>query len=575
MISFGRQLQVVTVCTEEVCKLVESKSCWQMCHLQSLWSRWLSACVSNSTGQAPKAHLVQFNNITFNLLQVRPPLPSLSEALIAAGLPQRPTTTHHSQLALPSAQPLPPVIAQHQQQLDQQQQQQQKHRSSQQEGFTEAAVIEQGQQGEGRANLPSWISPKPEQDHSSQQESHVSPSHVSQSPDSSSSHGLAASQQLSHEQQSRQEHVTGGHMLHDYAMSQVSIQAQASQPLLQTTDRPDQAMSTAEPIQAMSEPDEGITDDTEAHALQPAGTVGSPALAAKSAPMTKKERLASTSSTSGQKLPRQLQKPQQQLPCTNDSSAEDQPRQQQQGEKLKQKVSQQKLSQQQQQQQAKLSELHVPHMEQAHQLSRAGSREASAIPAKSQRSAMHALGRTFQTQSAQEMHRTSRESVSQASALLHKALPEHQATSGRGKRQWKAVQEADNGVTAKKSRRSCIDALSCPEQEVEVGQTVTEAKHICAQKAGRKQTTDADDLHNPQERLAALHSPGRGSRPAGDKVAGGDVHADALAKPVKRQIEIDCQCKRAAAASNDGPAAKRHRRSRDRPSDANKPWWVV
>ncbi|KAL0047800.1 hypothetical protein WJX82_000227 [Trebouxia sp. C0006] len=128
--------------------------------------------------------------------EVRPPVPSLSEALLAVGLPQRPLTTHHPQLALPSAQLSPPVIAQHQQHLDQQQQQH-RHRASQQKVSTEAAVIEQeeGQPGEGRANLPSWISPKPEQDHSSQQESHVSPSHVSQSPDSSSSHGLAASVQ--------------------------------------------------------------------------------------------------------------------------------------------------------------------------------------------------------------------------------------------------------------------------------------------------------------------------------------------------------------------------------------------
>jgi len=523
-------------------------------------------------------HLVQPNDTTFNLLQIRLPVPSLSEALLAAGLPQRPTTTHAPQLTLLSAQPSPPVIAQHQKQLDQQQQKH-KHCSSQQKVSTEAAVIEQeqGQPGEGRANLPSWISPKPEQAHSSQQESHVSPSHVSQSPDGSSSHGLAASWQLSHGQQSRQEHVTGGHMmLPDLAMSQVSSQVQASQPLLQTTDKPNQAMSAAEPIQAMFEPDEGMANDTEAHALKPAGAVGSPAPAAKSASTAKNAKLASLSSTSGQKLSRQLQKPQQQPPCTENPSTEDQPQQQQQqGRKSKQKLSQQKLSQQQQQQQAKLSKLHALNTEQAHQLSRAGSRETSAVPAESQQSAVHALGRTRQTQPVQEVHHTSRECVPQASALFQKALPEHQATSGRGKRQWKAVQEAEDGVKAKKSRRSCTNALSCPEQEVEVGQTFTEAKHIRAQKAGRKRPSDADELHNPQQHVAALHSHGRESRPAVYNAAGADVHADALVEPVRRQIEINSECKSDAAASTDGPAAKRHRRSRDRPSDANKPWWVV
>ena len=110
---------------------------------------------------------------------------------------------------------------------------------------------------------------------------------------------------------------------------------------------------------------------------------------------------------------------------------------------------------------------------------------------------------------------------------------------------------------------------------MQVGQTVTEAKHICAQKAGRKRPSDADELYKPQENVAALHSQGRESRPAVDNVAGADVHADALVEPVRRQIEINNECKSAAAASTDGPAAKRHRRSRDRPSDANKPWWVV
>ena len=518
------------------------------------------------------------------LLQVRPPVPSLSEALLAVGLPQRPLTTHHPQLALPSAQLSPPVIAQHQQHLDQQQQQH-RHRASQQKVSTEAAVIEQeeGQPGEGRANLPSWISPKPEQDHSSQQESHVSPSHVSQSPDSSSSHGLAASQQLSLEQRSRQEHVTSGHMLlPDLAMSQVSSQVQAIQPLLQTADKPDQAMSAAEPDQAMFEADKGMTDETEAHALKPAGAVDSPALAAKSAPMAKQERLASSSGTSGQKLPRPLQKTQQQLPCTDDDSTENQPQQQQQGRKSKHKpsqhkLSQQKLSQQQQQQQEEEANLllHAPNTEQAYQLSKAASRETSAIPAESQQSAVHALGGTRQSQPAQEMHRTSHECVPQASALFQKALPEHQATSGRRKRHWKAVQEADDGVKADKRRRSCKDALSCPEQEVEVGQTVTEAKDVCAQKAGSKRPSVAEDLHNSQEHVAALHSQGRESRPAVDQVARADVHADALVKPVRRQMEINSECKSDAAASTDGPAAKRHRRSRDRPSDANKPWWVV
>ncbi|DBA94072.1 TPA: hypothetical protein ACH3X1_001720 [Trebouxia sp. C0004] len=509
--------------------------------------------------------------------EAQPPPPSLSEALRAAGFPQRPTTTHPSQLALLSAQSSTDVIAQHQQLLDQQQQ---KHQSSQQVVFKEAAVIEQGQPGEGRANLPSWISPKPEQDHSSQQESHVSASHVSQSPDSSSSHGLAASQQVSHEQRSRQEHVTVGHMLPEFATSQASSLVQASQPSLQTTDKPDQAMSAAEPIQAMSEHDEGMAADTEAHALKPAGTVDSPALAAKSAPMAKKERLASLSGVSGQKLPWQLQKPHQ-LPCVDGLLTEDQPwQQQQQGGKPKQKLFHQKLShqklfQQQQQQESKLSELHAPPTAQAHQLSRAGSREASAIPAESQQSAVHALGRTRQTQPAQERHRTSRECVPQASALIQKALSEHQATSGRGKRQWKAVQQADDGVMAKRNRRSCINALSFPEQEVEVGQTVTEAKHICAQQAGRKQSTDAVELHKPQEHVADLHSQGRESRPAVDKVAGADVHADALVEPVERQVEVNSECRSAAAASTDGPAAMRNRRSRDRSSDANKPWWVV
>ena len=526
---------------------------------------WVSAYDSNSTGQASKRHLVQPHYMTFNLLQVRPPVPSLSEALLAAGIPQRPLTTHHPQLALPSAQLSPPVIVQHQQQLDQPQQPQ--HHASQQKVSTEAAVIEQEEEqpGEGRANLPSWISPKPEQDYSSQQESHVSPSNVSQSPDSSSSHGLAASQQLSLEQRSRQEHVTNGHMLlPDLAMSQVSSQVQASQPLLQTADKPDQAMSAAEPVQAMFEPGEGVADDTGAHARQPAGTVGSPALSGNSAPMAKKERLASLSGTSGQKLPQQLQKAQQQLPCTDNPSIEDQPQQQQQQQGRKSK---QKQSQQQQQQQAKLSEQHAHHMEKAHQLSRAGSREISAIPAESQQSAVHALGRTRQAQPAQEMHHTSREWVPQASVVLQKASPEHQATSGRGKRQWKAVQDAEDGVKAKKSRRSCKDALSSPEQEVEVGQTVTEDKDICAQKAGRKRPGDADDIHNPQQHVAALHSPGHESD---DKGPGADVHADALVKPVRRQIGIDIECNRAVAASTDGPAAKRHRRS-----SANKPWWVV
>lgn len=510
---------------------------------------------------------------------MRPPVPSLSEALLAAGLPQRPTTTHSPQVALPCAQPSPPVIAQHQQQLDHQQQQH-KHCSSQQKVSTEPAVIaqEQGQPGEGRAKLPSWISPQPEQDHSSQQESHVSPSHVSQSPDNSSSHGLAVSQQLSHEQRSRQELVTSGHMLlPDLAMSQVSSQVQASQLLLQTTGKPNQAMSAAEPIQAMFEPDEGMANDTEAHALKPAGAVGSPAPAVKSASTAKDAKLATLSSTSGQKLPRDLQKPQQQLPCTENPSTEDQPQQQQQqGRKSKQKLSQQKLYQQrQQQQEAKVSELHAPHMEQAHQLSRVGSRETSAVPAESQQSAVHALGRTCQPQPAQEMHPTSHECVPQASALFTKALPEHQATSGRGRRQWKAVQEADDGVKAKNSRRSCVNALSCPEQEVEVGQTVIEAKHVCARKAGRKRPSDADVLHNPQQYVAALHRQGHESRPAFDNVAGADVHADALVEPVRRHIDINSECRSDAAASFDGPAAKRHRRSRDRPSDANKPWWVV
>ena len=512
---------------------------------------------------------MQPNHVTFDLFQVRPPLPSLSEALIAAGFPLRPTITHPPQLAPPSAQPSTPVIAQHQKQLDHQQQQQQKHRSFQQEVFTEAAVMEHGQPEEGRANLPSWVSPKPEQDHGSQQESHASPSHVSQSPDNSSSHGLAASQQSGLEHRIRQEHVTSGHMLlPDLAVGQMSRQVQGSQPLLQTADKLDQAMSAAEPIQAMFEPDEGMADDTEAF--------GSPALSAKSAPMAKQERLASLSGTSGQKLQRPWQEAQQQLPCTDDPSTEDQPEQQQQGRRSKQKLSQQKLSQQQQQQQQQAkSELHAPNTEQAHQLSRAGSRETSAIPAESQQSAVHALGRPRQTQPAQEMHHTSRECVPQGSALFQKALPEHQATSGRGKRQWTAVQEAEDGVKAKKSRRSCTTALSCPEQEVEVGQTVTEAKHVCAQKAGRKQPCDADNLHKPQEHVAALHSQGRESRPAVDNVAGADVHADTLVEPVRRQMEINSECKSAVAASTGGPAAKRHRRSRDRPSDANKPWWVV
>ena len=110
---------------------------------------------------------------------------------------------------------------------------------------------------------------------------------------------------------------------------------------------------------------------------------------------------------------------------------------------------------------------------------------------------------------------------------------------------------------------------------MEVGQTVTEAKHIRAQKAGRKRSSDADELHNSQEHVAAFHSQGHESRPAIDNVARADVLADALVEPVRRQIEINSECKSDAAASTDGPAAKRHRRSRDRPSDANKPWWVV
>ncbi|KAL0022839.1 hypothetical protein WJX79_007639 [Trebouxia sp. C0005] len=84
-----------------------------------------------------------------------------------------------------------------------------------------------------------------------------------------------------------------------------------------------------------------------------------------------------------------------------------------------------------------------------------------------------------------------------------------------------------------------------------------------------------NEMQKSQKHVAALHSKGRESRPAIDKAAGADMRADALVEPVRKQIEINSECKSAAAASTDSPAAKRHRRSRDRPSDANKPWWVV
>ena len=543
---------------------------------------------------------------------------------------------------------------QQQQQPEQQEnvssQQQQQQAASHQDIPAGVAMGDGAQAGQATANLPSWDSPDSDakQAHSSQQESHVSASHVSQSIDSSESHGLAALQEVSDEQQSGQVHVTGSHMEADQARSQVANQTLPRQSELQqgadkpryatlpaepdqdmpagdlhkvgmsagkltcaTSTKPGQAMPAVEPEQAMSldqprqdiqlsqdlsrgklaqklsgEARQKLSDEARAHALKPTGAVSSPELVTKPPPQGRRRRLWKASA---QVLPQQLQQSEQQLLYEGEAEL------QQPGKQPRQR---QATQQQQQQQGTKLVDCMLNGVQQANQLSRAGSREASAVPVESQQSAVHAVAHDSQIQSAQALKKKAQQSavhalahdsqIQSAQALKRKAQdfepnapasgtdasPSNKMISKRLQRERSAVDKLESGGKTRQHRRQQPPGASCADQ-TPAGQSDPSPKHT--HQSRRNHEGDLSDGHQPEAYDDAIHRQGRETRPEGRTTSvDAREHIGALRQSGKRPLGTSSTDQAAAAAGGAAPAApaaKRHRRSRE--SDANKPWWVV
>lgn len=577
---------------------------------------------------------------------------------MAAGAPPDPHRTPPIQPCLSHGQPAAHVRteqqqAQQQQPVQQQQQPEQQENVSGQQQQQQAAshknvpagvaVGAGAQAGQATANLPSWISPGAQQAHSSQQESHVSASHVSQSTDSSESHGLAALQEVSDEQQSRQEHVTGSHMESDQARSQVANQAAPRQSELQAADKPDcatppaegyqdvqagdlhnvgrsartptcatstkphRAMSAVEPKQARSldeprqdmlaaqlsqdvsagKPNQKLSGEARAHALEPTGAVSSPEVVTKAPPQGRRRRLRKAST---QMLPQQLQQSEQQLLYEGEAELRQQP-----GKKSRQRPAAQK---QQQQQVAKLVDCMMGDMQQANQLSRAGSREASAVPVESQQSAVHASAHDSQIQSAQAQKKKAQQSA--VHALAHdshiqsveapnrkgqdfepnasvsgtEVSPNNKMISKRLQRETSAVDKLDSGGKTRQHRRQQPPGASCADQTPAeaAGQVDPSPKHT--HQSRRNHEGDQSIRRQPEAYDGAMHGQGSEPIPEGRTTfVDAREHVGALRQPGKRPVGKSSTDQAAAAAGTAAPAAKRHRRSRE--SDANKPWWVV
>ena len=566
---------------------------------------------------------------------------------MAAGAPPEPHKTPPIQLLLTHGQPAAHVRTEQQQAQQQQQPEQQENVSGQQQQQQAAshkddpagvAMGDGAHAGQATAILPPWISPEAKQAHSSQLESHVSASHVSQSIDSSESHGLAALQEVSDEQQSGQEHVIGSHMKSDQARSQVANQTLPRQSELQgadkprhatspaepdqdmpagdlhnvgvsagtptygTSTKPDQAQPAVEPKQAMSldeprqdmlaaqlsqdvsagKPDQKLSGEARAHALEVTGAVSSPEVVTKAPPQGRRRRLRKASA---QVLPQQLRQTEQRL-CYEEEAELRQP-----GKKPRQRSAAQK-------QVTKLVDCTMGDMQQANQLSRAGSREASAVPVESQQSAVHALAHDPQIQSAQAQKKKAQQSAVHAlahdsqtqSAQAHKqkaqdcepnasasgteASPDNKMISKRLQRGTSAVDKLDSGGKTRQHRRQQPPGASCADRTpAEAAGQVDPAPKLTHQ-LRRNHEGDLANRHQPEAYDDAMHGQGSEPIPEGRTTfADAREHVGALRQSGKRPTGTSSTDQAAAAAGTAAPAAKRHRRSRE--SDANKPWWVV
>ena len=450
-------------------------------------------------------------------------------------------------------QPSSPVIAEQQPQQQGYQQQKQPLHSSNPDACLQLQLVsnqgiasdterpDEGQAGQGITMLPSGGSPVHDQAAGLQEESDVSPSHVSQSVVSCNSHDSGQAEGLSHEQQNQEEQVIGqlGHMpLEQAAQDHITHQGQFLP-------------------QTMQEPDQAVSDETGAHALSPAGAVDRLPAPAGAVPLSSKKQKPGRAQS--QKPSQQLPQPKQQVP---------QPTQQQQQEKLAKSLSDDR--------------------QHPNQISRAGSREASAIPAESQQSAVHSLLPAAQIRTAPPQEGRAQGHKHRVQLVAGQAALDDKVPSGRTKKHERVDGGAadQSGAKPRKRGRPRLDAAYPPDDvtttdsqtgfeghQADTERIQAQVRTSCRNQHGDEVVSDlpkpegqhTDDIHidvHFQECEQAVAN------------ATLEAHADdGLTRLGKRHIDTSSNVKGDAGASSTAPAAKRHLRSRD--SDAIKPWWVV